>query len=107
MWLREITAAEVTIKQKAECRMQYDQKISRAGTIASGSVFSIAIVILFVLNALVVAGISNTLCNSQLPLGFFAIANIVMLAVCVRSKSSAASKNDRQSSKPDGGDRRL
>jgi hypothetical protein len=57
MLLRESTAA-VTIKQKPESRMQYEQKIS-LGTIAPSSIFSIAIVVLLVLNGLLVAGRSQ------------------------------------------------
>jgi|GEM_PF-3611363 len=55
--LIKFTAA-VTIKQKPESRMQYEQKIS-LGTIAPSSIFSIAIVVLLVLNGLLVAGRSQ------------------------------------------------
>ncbi|WP_293337854.1 PAS domain S-box protein, partial [Microcoleus sp. CAWBG58] len=102
--LIKLTAA-VTSRQKAECSMQYEQTISLA-TIASGSVFSVASVVLLVLNGLLVAGSGDNLCNSQLALGCLAVANIVMLVVSARSHVSAvAAYNDRQSSKFNQGDR--
>jgi PAS domain S-box-containing protein len=84
--------------------MQYDKKISRSGTIAPGSVFSVLIIVLLVLNGLLVAGSGDNL-YGQIVLGFLGIANIVLLAVSARSKFSVAMRNDRQSSKPDECDR--
>ena len=102
--LIKLTAA-VTSRQKAECSMQHEKTISLA-TIASGSVFSVASVVLLVLNGLLVAGSGDNLCNSQLALGCLAVANIVMLAVSARSHVSAVwAYNDRQSSKFNQGDR--
>ncbi len=103
MLLRESTAIAVTIKQKAESRMQYEKKIS-LGTIAPSSIFSIAIFVLLVLNGLLVAGSGYNLYDRQFALGFLGIANIVLLAVAARSNASAAAKND-QSSQPDECDR--
>jgi len=102
MLLRESTAAAVTIQQKAECRNQYEKKISLA-TIAPSSIFSIAIVVLLVLNGLLVASSGDNLYDRQLALGFLGIANIVLLAVAARSNASATAKND-QSGKSDEGD---
>ncbi|WP_293132325.1 PAS domain S-box protein [Microcoleus sp. bin38.metabat.b11b12b14.051] len=100
MLLREITAAEVTSRQKAEGRMQHEDKISRAGTIAPSSVFSVWIIALLVLNGLLVAGRGDRSYDGQIALGFLAIANIVMLAVSVRSRTSAIpAYNNRQSGK--------
>ncbi len=102
--LIKLTAA-VTSRQKAKCSMQYEKTISLA-TIAAGSVFSVASVVLLVLNGLLVTGGGDGLYNSQLALGSFAIANIVMLAVSARSHASvAAAYNDRQSRKLKQGDR--
>jgi PAS domain S-box-containing protein len=103
MLLRESTAAAVTIQQKAECRNQYEKKISLA-TIAPSSIFSIAIVVLLVLNGLLVASSGDNLYDRQFALGFLGIANIVLLAVAARSNASATAKND-QSGKSDEGDR--
>ena len=99
MLLRESTAAAVTIQQKAECRNQYEKKISLA-TIAPSSIFSIAIVVLLVLNGLLVASSGYNLYDRQFALGFLGIANIVLLAVAARSNASATAKND-QSGKSD------
>ncbi|MEG3877060.1 PAS domain S-box protein [Microcoleus sp. herbarium7] len=99
--------AAVTRIQKAECRRPDEKKISRA-TIAPGSVFCVSIAVLLVLNWLLVAGSSgDNLYDRPIALGFFAsIANIVLLAVSARSNASAvAAGSDRNSSKPDGGDR--
>ncbi|MEG4396420.1 PAS domain S-box protein [Microcoleus sp. BROC3] len=102
--LREFTAA-VTRIEKAEGSKQYEKKISLA-TIAPGSLFSILIIVLLVLNGWLVAGSGAHFYHRQLALGFLAIANIVFLAVSARSKASAvAAQNDRPSSNPDGGDR--
>ncbi|MEG4987643.1 PAS domain S-box protein [Microcoleus sp. BR0-C5] len=102
--LTKITAA-VTRIEKAEGSKEYEKKIS-VGTIAPGSVFSILIIVLLVLNGCFVAGSRDNLYYTQLALGFLAIANIVFLAVSARLNASAvAAQNDRQSSKPDGGDR--
>ncbi len=103
--LRKFTAA-VTIREKAKSRMQSEKKIS-LGTIASGSVFSVLIIVLLVLNGLLVAGSScDNLYSRPIALGFLGIANIVLLAVSARSNASAvAVGNDRQSTKPDEGDR--
>lgn len=104
--LIEITA-EVTIKKKAESRMQYEKKISRSGTIAPSSIFSVASAVLLVLNWLLVAGSGDNL-YGEIVLGFLGIANIVMLAVSARSHASAVSAyNDRQSSQLNQGDRFL
>ncbi|AFZ08814.1 multi-sensor signal transduction histidine kinase [Oscillatoria nigro-viridis PCC 7112] len=100
----KITAAVTTI-QKAESRKQYEKKI-RLATIAPGSVFSILIIVLLVLNGWLVAGSADNFYDSSLALGFLAIANIVFLAVSARSNASwAVAGNDRPSSEPDGGDR--
>jgi PAS domain S-box-containing protein len=104
MRLIEITA-KVTIKKKAESRMQYEKKISRSGTIAPSSIFSVASAVLLVLNWLLVAGSGDNL-YGEIVLGFLGIANIVMLAVSARSHASAvATYNDRQSSQLNQGDR--
>jgi len=96
MLLRESTAA-VTIKERAESRMQYEQKITLVRTIAPSSIFSIAIVVLLVLNGLLVASSGYNLYDRQFALGFLGIANIVLLAVAARSNASAAAKNDQSS----------
>ncbi|MEG4324087.1 PAS domain-containing protein, partial [Microcoleus sp. herbarium5] len=103
LWTK-ITAA-VTRIEKAEGSKEYEKKISVA-TIAPGSLFSILIIVLLVLNGWLVAGSSDNFYDSQLALGFLGIANIVFLAVSGRSKASAgAAQNDRPSSEPNGGDR--
>jgi PAS domain S-box-containing protein len=105
MLLREITAAEVTSRQKAESKMQDREKMSMAGTIAPSSVFSLWITVLLVLNGLLVAWSGDNSYNSQLALGFLGIANIVIFAVSVRSRASAVwAYNDRQSSQLNDGE---
>ena len=101
--LIKITAA-VTRLEKAEGSKQYEKKISLA-TIAPGSLFSIWIILLLVLNGWLVAGSRDNLYDSQLALGFLAIANIVFLAVSACSNASSALADDRPSSEPDEGDR--
>ncbi|MEG4023238.1 PAS domain S-box protein [Microcoleus sp. S13C4] len=102
--LRKFTAA-VTRIEKAEGSKEYEKKISVA-TIAPGSVFSILIIVLLVLNGWLVAGSGDNFYDSQLALGFLAIANIVFLAVSGRSKASAVvAQNDRPSSEPNECDR--
>ncbi|MEG4234691.1 PAS domain S-box protein [Microcoleus sp. Pol11C3] len=102
--LIKFTAAVARI-EKAEGSKQYEKKIS-LGTIAPGSLFSIGIIVLLVLNGWLVAGSRDNLYYSQLALGFLAIANIVFLAVSGRSNTSwALAENDRPSSNPDGCDR--
>ncbi|MEG3873567.1 PAS domain S-box protein [Microcoleus sp. Z1_B5] len=103
LWTK-IMAAVTTI-QKAESRKHSEKKISVA-TIAPGSLFSILIIVLLVLNGWLVAGSGDNFYHRQLALGFLAIANIVFLAVWAGSKASAvAAQNDRPSSEPNGGDR--
>ncbi|MBD1814889.1 PAS domain S-box protein [Microcoleus vaginatus DQ-U2] len=90
--------------QKVESRKQNEK--TRLATIAPGSVFSILIIVLLVLNGLLVAGSADNFYDSQLALGFLGVANIVFLVVSAYSKASAvAVPNDRPSSEPDGGDR--
>ncbi|NQE34435.1 PAS domain S-box protein [Microcoleus asticus] len=102
--LRKFTPA-VTRIEKAEGSKQYEKKISLA-TIAPGSLFSILIIVLLILNGWLVAGSRDNLYGGQLALGFLGIANIVFLAVSARSNASAvAAQNDRPSSQPDGCDR--
>ncbi|MEG4809729.1 PAS domain S-box protein [Microcoleus sp. F8-D3] len=101
--LRKFTAA-VTRIEKAEGSKQYDKKISLA-TIAAGSLFSILIVVLLVLNGWLVGGSGDNFYARQIVLGFLGIANIVFWAVWARSNDSwAIAGNDRPSSEPDGGD---
>ncbi|MEG4851528.1 PAS domain S-box protein [Microcoleus sp. B5-D4] len=103
LWTK-ITAA-VTRIEKAEGSKEYEKKIS-VGTIAPGSLFSILIIVLLVLNGWLVAGSGDNFYDSQLALGFLGIANIVFLAVSARSNASAVvAQNDRPSSEPNGGDR--
>ncbi|MEG5163157.1 PAS domain S-box protein [Microcoleus sp. AT3-A2] len=103
LWTK-ITAA-VTRIEKAEGSKEYEKKISVA-TIAPGSLFSILIIVLLVLNGWLVAGSGDNFYARQVALGFLVIANIVFLAVSGRSKASAvAAQNDRPSSEPNGGDR--
>ncbi|MEG4105757.1 PAS domain S-box protein [Microcoleus sp. S13_C5] len=103
LWTK-ITAA-VTRIEKAEGSKEYEKKISVA-TIAPGTVFSILIIVLLVLNGWLVAGSGDSFYDSQLALGFLAIANIVFLAVSGRSNTSwALAGNDRPSSEPNGSDR--
>ncbi|MEG4840424.1 GAF domain-containing protein [Microcoleus sp. B9-D4] len=102
--LTKITAA-VTRIEKAEGSKEYEKKIS-VGTIAPGSVFSIVIIVLLVLNGWLVAGSGDNFYDSQLALGFLGIANIVFLAVSAGSDASCTlAQNDRPSSEPNGGDR--
>ncbi|MEG3897874.1 MULTISPECIES: PAS domain S-box protein [unclassified Microcoleus] len=103
--LRKFTPA-VTRIEKAEGSKQYEKKISLA-TIAPGTLFSILIVVLLVLNGLLVAGSRDQLYHRQLALGFLGIANIVFLAAvsACSNASTVAAQNDRPSSKPDEGDR--
>ncbi|MEG4196913.1 PAS domain S-box protein [Microcoleus sp. Pol12A5] len=103
LWTK-ITAAVTTI-QKSESRKQYEKKMCLA-TIAPGSVFSILIIVLLLLNGWLVANSGDNFYDSQLALGFLAIANIVFLAVSARSNASAVvAQNDRPSSPPNAGDR--
>jgi len=102
--LIKITAA-VTRREKAFGSKQYEKKISLA-TIAAGSLFSIVIIVLLVLNGWLVAGSGDNFYHRQLVLGFLGIANIVFLGVSARSNASwALAGNDRPSSEPNGGDR--
>ncbi|EGK84664.1 PAS domain S-box protein [Microcoleus vaginatus PCC 9802] len=90
--------------QKVESRKQ-DEK-TRLATIAPGSVFSILIIVLLVLNGWLVAGSADNFYDSQLALGFLAIANIVFLGVSARSNASwVLARNDRPSTEPNGSDR--
>ncbi|MEG4036238.1 PAS domain S-box protein [Microcoleus sp. S36b_A4] len=103
VWWTKITAA-VTRIEKAEGSKQYEKKIS-LGTIAPGSVFSILIIVLLVLNGWLVAGSGDNFYHRQVALGFLGIANIVFLALSGRSNTSwALGGNDRPSSEPNGGD---
>ncbi|MEG4075826.1 PAS domain S-box protein [Microcoleus sp. Pol14C2] len=103
LWTK-ITAAVTTI-QKAESRKQYEKKM-RLATIAPGSVFSILIIVLLLLNGWLVANSGDNFYDSQLALGFLAIANIIFLAVSAGSNASAVvAQNDRPSSPPNAGDR--
>ncbi|MEG4307093.1 PAS domain S-box protein [Microcoleus sp. D3_18a_C4] len=103
LWTK-ITAA-VTRIEKAEGSKEYEKKIS-VGTIAPGSVFSILIIVLLVLNGWLVAGNGDNFYDSPLALGFLGIANIVFLAVSAHSNTSCAlAGSDRPSSEPNGGDR--
>ncbi|MEG4573591.1 PAS domain S-box protein [Microcoleus sp. N3A4] len=102
--LIKITAAATKI-EKAECSKQDEKTISLA-TIAPGTLFSVLIIVLLVLNGWLVAGSRDNLYGGQLALGFLGIANIVFLAVSARSNASAAAaQNDRPSSQPNGCDR--
>ncbi|MEG4277050.1 PAS domain S-box protein [Microcoleus sp. MON1_C1] len=90
--------------QKVESRKQ-DEK-TRLATIAPGSVFSILIIVLLVLNGLLVAGSGDNFYDSQLALGFLGVANIVFLGVSARSNASwVLARNDRPSTEPNGSDR--
>ena len=102
--LRKITPA-VTRREKTEGSNHYEKKISLA-TIAAGSLFSILIVVLLVLNGWLVGGSGDNFYARQIVLGFLGIANIVFWAVWARSNTSwILPGNDRPSSEPDGGDR--
>ncbi|MEG4291860.1 PAS domain S-box protein [Microcoleus sp. C2C3] len=102
--LRKITAA-VTRREKTEGSNHYEKKISLA-TIAAGSLFSILIIVLLVLNGWLVGGSGDNFYARQIVLGFLGIANIVFWAVWARSNTSwALAENDRPFSEPDGGDR--
>ena len=102
--LRKITAA-VTRREKTEGSNHYEKKISLA-TIAAGSLFSILIIVLLVLNGWLVGGSGDNFYARQIVLGFLGIANIVFWGVWARSNVSwALAGNDRPSSEPDGCDR--
>jgi two-component system NtrC family sensor kinase len=102
--LIKITAA-VTRREKAFGSKQYEKKISLA-TIAAGSLFSILIIVLLVLNGWLVGGSGDNFYARQIVLGFLGIANIVFWGVWARSNVSwALAGNDRPSSEPNGGDR--
>ena len=102
--LRKITAA-VTRIEKTEGSKHYEKKISLA-TIAAGSLFSILIVVLLVLNGWLVGGSGDNFYARQIVLGFLGIANIVFWGVWARSNVSwALAGNDRPSSEADGCDR--
>lgn len=106
MQLLLIKITAVTSRPKAESRMQYEQEITLVRTIAPGSLFSVLIIVLLVLNGLLVGGSGYNLYDRQLALGFLGIANIVWLAVAARSNASAvAAQNYRQSNKPSECDR--
>jgi PAS domain S-box-containing protein len=102
--LRKFTAA-VTRIEKTEGSNHYEKKISLA-TIAAGSLFSILIIVLLVLNGWLVGGNGDNFYARQIVLGFLGIANIVFWGVWARSNVSwALAGNDRPSSEPNGGDR--
>src|SRR4028118_2109778 len=102
--LIKITAA-VTRREKAFGSKQYEKKISLA-TIVPGSLFSILIIVLLVLNGWLVGGSGDNFYARQIVLGFLGIANIVFWGVWARSNVSwALAGNDRPSSEPDGCDR--
>ena len=102
--LRKITAA-VTRREKTEGSNHYEKKISLA-TIAAGSLLSILIIVLLVLNGWLVGGSGDNFYARQIVLGFLGIANIVFWAVWARSNTSwVLPGNDRPSSEPDGCDR--
>jgi two-component system NtrC family sensor kinase len=102
--LIKITAA-VTRIEKTEGSNDYEKKISLA-TIAAGSLFSILIIVLLVLNGWLVGGNGDNFYARQIVLGFLGIANIVFWGVWARSNVSwALAGNDRPSSEPDGCDR--
>ena len=102
--LRKITAA-VTRREKTEGSNHYEKKISLA-TIAAGSLFSILIIVLLVLNGWLVGGNGDNFYARQIVLGFLGIANIVFWGVWARSNVSwALAENDRPSSELNGGDR--
>ncbi|MEG3955483.1 PAS domain S-box protein [Microcoleus sp. herbarium2] len=102
--LIKITAA-VTRREKAFGSKQSEKEISLA-TIAAGSLFSILIVVLLVLNGWLVGGTGDNFYARQLVLGLLGIANIVFWAVWARSNASwTLAGNDRPSSEPDGCDR--
>src|SRR4028119_1416645 len=102
--LRKITAAVIR-REKTEGSNHYEKKISLA-TIAAGSLLSILIIVLLVLNGWLVGGSGDNFYARQLVLGFLGIANIVFWGVWARSNVSwALAGNDRPSSEPDGCDR--
>jgi len=102
--LIKITAA-VTRREKAFGSKQYEKKISLA-TITAGSLLSILIIVLLVLNGWLVGGSGDNFYARQIVLGFLGIANIVFWAVWARSNASwALAEKDRPSSEPDGCDR--
>jgi len=102
--LIKITAA-VTRREKTEGSNHYEKKISLA-TIAAGSLFSILIIVLLVLNGWLLGGSGDNFYPRQIVLGFLEIANMVFWGVWARSNvSGALAGNDRPSSEPDGGDR--
>ena len=70
--LRKITAA-VTRREKTEGSKQYEKKISLA-TIAAGSLLSILIIVLLVLNGWLVGGSGDNFYARQIVLGFLGIA---------------------------------
>ena len=97
--------AAVTRREKTEGRNHYEKKISLA-TIAAGSLLSILIIVLLVLNGWLVGGSGDNFYARQIVLGFLVIANIVFWGVWARSNASwALAANDRPSSEPDGCDR--
>jgi len=101
--LRKITA--VTRREKTEGSNHYEKKISLA-TIAAGSLLSILIIVLLVLNGWLVGGSGDNFYARQIVLGFLGIANIVFWGVWARSNASCAlAENDRPSSEPEGCDR--
>ena len=102
--LIKITAA-VTRRKKTEGSNHYEKKMSLA-TIAPGSLFSILIIVLLVLNGWLVGGSGDNFYHRQLVLGFLGIANIVFWGVWARSNASwVLAGSDRPSSEPDGCDR--
>ena len=102
--LIKITAA-VTRREKTEGSNHYEKKIS-LGTIAAGSLFSILIIVLLVLNGWLVGGSGDNFYARQIVLGFLGIANIVFWGVWARSNVSwTLGGNDRPSSEADGCDR--
>ncbi|MEG3849876.1 PAS domain S-box protein [Microcoleus sp. herbarium19] len=90
-------------KQQTSAMSQPQKKFSIVNTLAS-SLFLSLIIVLFLWHRLSIASNDSDSCTIELAIAILGVANIVLAGLSAGPKAAAAS-NDRNSSKPDGGDR--